>query len=53
MQAFIRTFGILNKRNLSSNVEESIEWLQKRIRQIGQPTVEDVSEIPEIAEEVR
>ena len=43
-------FRILNNRYLSKDVEESIEWLQKRIQQIG--TVEDVSEIPEIAEEV-
>ena len=34
-------------------MEESIEWLQKRIQEIGQPTVEDTSEIPEIAEEVQ
>ena len=46
-------FRILNNRYLSSNVEESIEWLQKRIQEIGQPTVEDTSEIPEIAEEVQ
>ena len=42
---------ILN-RYLSSDVEVSIEWLQKRIQQIGQPTVKDVSEITEFAEEV-
>ena len=45
-------FRILNNRYLSNEVETSIEWLQKRIQQIGQSTVEDVSEIPETAEEV-
>ena len=33
-------------------MEDSIEWLQKRIQQIGHPTVEDVFEITETAEEV-
>ena len=45
-------FRILNNKYLSSNVEASIEYLQKKLQQIGQPTVEDVSEIPETAEEV-
>ena len=45
-------FRILNNRYLSNEVEKSIEWLQKRIQQIGQSAVEDVSEIPETAEEV-
>ena len=45
-------FKILSNRYLSNDVEESIEWLQKRIQQIGQPTVEDVSESPETAGEV-
>ena len=46
-------FRILNNRYLSRDVEESIEWLQKRIQQMGQPTVEDVSEILETPEEVQ
>ena len=45
-------FRILNNRYLSSDVEVSIEWLQKRIQQIGQSTVQYVSEITETAEEV-
>ena len=45
-------FRILNNRYLSRDVEKSIEWLQKRIQQMGQPTVQDVSEVLETAEEV-
>ena len=47
-----KMFRILNNRYLSSDVEESIEWLQKQIEQIEQPTVEDVFEIPENTEGV-